>query len=329
MITRTGRARNWVRAPACATLAWSTVCARAEDFPSRPLKLIVPSPPGGGFDVTARIVTDRLSPLLGQPVVVENRSGAGTLVGTEAAARAAPDGYTLLLGTFSNFGLNSGLFPKIAYDPIKDFRPISIIVSFPFVLVSRADLPFTDLKATVAGARARPGTITYASAGRGTGQHVAMAALEQFHGISFNHVPYRGAQPAYADIIAGRIDLMFDNVAGMLAQLEGTSLRAMAVSGKSRMPQLPAVPTLIEASGGTLEFESWFGLFAPAATPTAPFERLHDAMTSVVAMPEIGDLFARTGGRMLKLSRGEAESFVKGEVARWTRIVKDAGISAP
>ena len=310
------------------SLAAAPVTVFAQDFPTRQIKIIVPTAAGGGFDITARVVGERLSTLLGQGVVVENRTGAGTLVGTEAAAKATPDGYTLLMGAFSNFGLNSGLYPNLPYDPVKDFRPISIVVAFPFVLVARNDLPHKSLKDVVGAARAGPGTITYASGGRATGQHIAMVAIEQLNRVSFNHVPYRGAQPAYKDMIGGRIDLMFDNVSTALPQIEGKAVRALTVSSAARMRLLPDVATIEEAGGGRLEFESWFGLFAPAATPAPVLEKLSREVGKVVAMSEVAALFARTGGRMLGLSGAAAETMVAAEVERWSRIVKEAGITA-
>lgn len=309
-------------------VAISTSITTAQDFPSRQIKIIVPTAAGGGFDITARVVGERLAPLIGQGVVVENRTGAGTLVGTEAAAKATPDGYTLLMGAFSNFGLNSGLYPKLPYDPIKDFKPVNIIVAFPFVLVARNELAHRTLKDVLAAARLSPGTISYASGGRATGQHIAMAALEQLNKVSFNHVPYRGAQPAYQDMIGGRIDLMFDNVSTALPQVEGKAVRAIAVSSGARMKQLPEVPTLEQAGGGKLQFESWFGLFAPAATPAAILDKLSSNVGKVVAQPDVGILFGRTGGRMLGLSGQAAEAMVRSEVERWSQVVKDAGITA-
>lgn len=308
--------------------AGCAISAQAQDFPNRQIKIIVPTAAGGGFDITARIIAERLSPLLGQGVVVENRTGAGTLVGTEAAAKAAPDGYTLLMGAFSNFGLNSGLHAKLPYDPIKDFVPINIVVAFPFVLVARNDLPHKSLADVISAARSSPGTITYASGGRATGQHIAMAAIEQLNRVSFNHVPYRGAQPAYQDMIGGRIDLMFDNVSTALPQILGKSVRPLAVSSAARMSQLPEVPTIEQGGGGKLEFESWFGLFAPAAIPAPALDKLSREVAKVVALPEVAKLFGRTGGRILGLSGREAGEMVKSEVARWSKIIKEAGITA-
>lgn len=304
-----------------------TPCAKAQDYPNRQIKIIVPTAAGGGFDLTARVLAERLSPRLGQGVVIENRTGAGTLVGTEAAAKSTPDGYTLLMGAFSNFGLNSGLYAKLPYDPIKDFVPISIVVAYPFVLVARNDLPQASLRDVLAAARIGPATISYASGGRATGQHIAMAALEQLNGVTFNHVPYKGAQPAYQDMIGGRIDLMFDNVSTALPQIEGKAVRALTVSSATRLRQLPEVPTIEQAGGGKLEFESWFGLFAPSATPEAAISKLTSSVSDVVSLPELGAIFARSGGRVVGLSGKPARDMVESEVLRWSRIIKQTGIT--
>ena len=201
--------------------------ATAQTYPDRTVKIIVPQPPGGGFDTVARILADRLGPLLGQAVVVENRTGAGTLVGTEAAARAPADGYTLLLGALSNIALNPGLYPKLPYDPLKDFTPIGLAVTWSYTLVARKDLPHKDLKELIAYARANPEKITYASAGKGSGQHIAMAVTAQLAGVKLTHVTYRGAQAAYQDILGGRVDLFFDISSTARPQVDsGTRARA-------------------------------------------------------------------------------------------------------
>lgn len=322
-----------LRAALCrvlATVAFAQLTSMptlAQEFPSRTIKIIVPSTPGGGFDITARVIAERLGPLLGQGVVVENRVGAGSLAGSDAAAKAAPDGYTLLMGAFANFGLTSGLYPNLPYDPVKDFKPINIVVAFPFVLVARNDLPYKTLGEIVTAARASPGAITYASGGRATGQHVAMVVVEQLNKISLHHVPYRGAMPAFQDVIGGRIDLLFDNVSSALPQVESKSVRAIAVSSAQRMVQLPDVPTIEQAGGGKLEFESWFGLFAPTAIPGPAFDKLDRELAKVVAMPEVASIFAQTGGRMMGLTGAAAQALVRSEVERWSRVVRKAGLT--
>ena len=298
----------------------------AQDFPNRPLKLIVPQPPGGGFDTVARQLADKLGPLLGQPMVVENRPGAGTLVGTEAVAKAPADGYTLLLGGLSNIALNPGLYPKLSYDPQKDFVPVGLAVKYSYTLVARKDLPQATLKDLIDYARANPEKVTYASAGNGTGQHVASAVMTQLAGVKLTHVPYKGAQAAYQDVIAGRVDLFFDITSTARAQVNGGAVKALAVSSRDRQAIHPAVPSVVETGVAPLDMESWFGVFAPAATPPAALARLRAEMDKALAMPDLVARFEASGGRAMRLSVAETDALVKREIERWTKLVRDAGI---
>ncbi len=304
------------------------MAAHAQAWPDKPIRLIVPQPAGGGFDTVARILADRMGPLLGQAIIVENRTGAGTLVGTEAAAKAAPDGYTLLLGALSNIALNPGLYDKLPYDPIKDFTPIGLAVTWSYTLVARKDLPQKDLKELMAYAKANPEKVTYASAGRGTGQHIAMAVTEKLAGVKLTHVPYRGAQAAYQDVLGGRVDLFFDISSTARPQVEGGSVRALAVSSKERQPFHPDVPSVMETGVAPLDMESWFGLFAPAATPAPIIAKLRADLATVLARPDVSELFAKSGGRVLKLSPDETEKLVRSDVERWTRLLRDAAVTA-
>ena len=308
---------------ACAVISMP---AAAQDFPNRPLKLIVPQPPGGGFDTVARQLADKLGPLLGQSVVVENRPGAGTLVGTEAVAKAPPDGYTLLLGGLSNIALNPGLYPKLSYDPQKDFVPVGLAVKYSYTLVARKDLPQGTLRELIDYARANPEKVTYASAGNGSGQHVASAVMTQLAGVKLTHVPYKGAQAAYQDVIAGRVDLFFDITSTARAQVNGGAVKALAVSSRDRQAIHPAVPSVAETGVAPLDMESWFGVFAPAATPAAVLARLRVEMDKALAMPDLVARFEASGGRAMRLSVAETDALVKREIERWTRLVRDAGI---
>ena len=298
------------------------------DLSERAVKIIVPQPPGGGFDTGARVLADRLSPLLGQPPLVENRPGAGTLVGTEAAAKAPPDGYTLLLGALSNIALNPGLYDKLSYDPLRDFVPVGLAVTWSYTLLARKDLPHKDLNELVAFARANPEQVTYASAGRGSGQHIAMAVTAQLAGVKLTHVTYRGAQAAYQDVLGGRVDLFFDISSTARPQVDAGSVRALAVSSAERQPMHPEVPSVAETGVAALDMESWFGLFAPAAVPAPTLARLRAELTKVLADPEVAALFARTGGRLLTLSPADTEALIKRDVERWTKLIREAGISA-
>ena len=296
-------------------------------FPDQPIKIIVPQPAGGGFDTVARVLAERLAPRLGQPVVVDNRPGAGTLVGTQAAATAPADGYTLLLGGLSNIALNPGLYEKLAYDPLKDFVPVGLAVSWSYTLIARNDLPQKNLVELIAFARANPGKVTYASAGKGSGQHIASAVTEHLAGVKLQHVPYRGAQAAYQDILGGRVDLFFDISSTAKPQVEAGAVRALAVSSKARQPFHPDVPSVDETGVAKLDMESWFGLFAPAATPPQVLERLRKEFAAVVAAPELAELFGRTGGRPLRLSPQETEALIRNDVGRWTKLIREAGLT--
>lgn len=313
-------------AAAAAMLAAACAPATAQTYPSQTIKIIVPQPPGGGFDTVGRILADKLGPLLGQTVLVENRVGAGTMVGTEAAARAPADGYTLLLGALSNIALNAGVYPKLPYDSLRDFTPIGLAVTWSYTLVARKDLPHKDLKELIAYARDNPEKVTYASGGRGSGQHIAMAVTANLAGVKMTHVPYRGAQAAYQDVLGGRVDLFFDISSTARSQVDAGSVRALAVSSRERQPMHPDVPSVTETGVAPLDMESWFGLFAPAATPAPVLARLRAEFAKIVAMPEVEALFAKTGGRVMRLSLQETEALLKREVERWPKLIQDAGV---
>ncbi len=318
------RRRTLLTGAVAATLLPGMV--RAQEFPAKPVRIIVPQPPGGGFDTTARVLAEKLGPLLGQTVVVENRPGAGTLVGTEAAAKAPADGYTLLLGGLSNIALNPGLYQKLPYDPLKDFVPVALPVSYSYTLVARKDLPQNTLKELIDFARANPDKVTYASGGNGSGQHIASAVVAHLAGVKMTHVPYKGAQAAYQDLIAGRVDLFFDITPTARGQVDGGAVKALAVSSRGRQPVHPNVPSVMETGVAQLDMESWFGLFAPAATPAPVLARLRAEMARVMVMPDIVDRFQKGGGMAMKLGTADTEALVKREVERWTKVIREAGI---
>jgi tripartite-type tricarboxylate transporter receptor subunit TctC len=322
-----------MRWPQVLTLALTALSVAlptaAEAFPEQAIKIIVPQPAGGGFDTVARVLAERLAPRLGQPVLVDNRPGAGTVVGTQAAAKAPPDGYTLLLGGLSNIALNPGLYPQLPYDPLKDLVPIGLAVSWSYTLIARNDLPQKNLVELIAFARANPGKITYASAGRGSGQHIAAAVTEYLADVKLMHVPYRGAQAAYQDILGGRVDLFFDISSTAMPQVQAGAVRALAVSSKERQPFHPDVPSVHETGVAKLDMESWFGLFAPAGTAPQILERLRKEFAAVVALPEVTEIFARTGGKPLRLSPEETEALIRRDVERWTKLVREAGLTEP
>jgi tripartite-type tricarboxylate transporter receptor subunit TctC len=311
---------------ASACLMPMAVVGQSQGYPNKPVKIIVPQPPGGGFDTVGRLLADRLGKQMGQGFVVENRSGSGTLVGTDAAAKAAPDGYTLLVGSVSNLALNMGLYTNLPYDSLRDFEVIGLAVSYSYTLMARKDLPFSTLKDLVAHARVHPGKLTYASAGNGSGQHVIAAALWHLAGVELVHVPYRGAQAAYQDLLGGRVDLFFDLSPTARIQVDAGNARALAVSGAARNPMHPDVPTITETGVAALELESWFGLFAPARTPADVLERLRTDFSKVMGQRELAEVFVKGGGKPLSLSVPEARALVQRDVERWSRLVRTIGI---
>ena len=321
---------RWVGvALATLALAIPPICqAQSGAFPNKPVRVIVPQPPGGGFDFVGRLLADRMGRQLGQSFVVENRPGSGTLIGTDAAAKSPPDGHTLLVGSVSNLALNPGLYRNLPYDSLKDFEPLGLAVSYSYTLIGRKDLPLNDLADVVAYARANPGKLTYASAGNGSGQHVLAAVLWHLAGVDITHVPYRGAQAAYQDLLGGRVDLFFDLAPTARGQVDAGTVKALAVSGAARNPMHPAVPTINESGIANLDLESWFGLFAPAKTPPEVMDRLRTELAQVIAAPDVADAFRKAGGRPLGLGAAETRALVRGDVRRWTQLIQDAGIKA-
>jgi tripartite-type tricarboxylate transporter receptor subunit TctC len=316
------------RAVLALALAAAAPLAHAQGYPARPVRIVVPQPPGGGFDTVGRLLADRFSRVTGQPFVVENRTGSGTLVGTDAAAKATPDGYTLLVGSISNLALNPGMYANLPYDSLRDFEPIGLLVSYSYTLLARKDLPFNALAEVLAYARAHPGKLTYASAGVGSGQHVLGAALWHLAKVDVNHIPYRGAQPAYQDLLGGRVDLFFDLSPTARVQVDAGNAKALAVSGAARNPMHPQVPTVQETGAAPLELESWFGLFAPARTPPEVLQKLRADFARVAAMPDVQETLAKGGGKPMALIGDDARALVKRDVDHWSRLVKTLAIRA-
>jgi tripartite-type tricarboxylate transporter receptor subunit TctC len=260
--------------------------------------------------------------------VVENRSGSGTLVGTDAAAKADPDGYSILVGSVSNIALNMGLYDKLSYDSLRDFEPVGLAVSYSYTLMARKDLPINSLKDLVTFAKANPGKLSYASAGVGSGQHVLPAALWHLAGADLIHVPYRGAQAAYLDLLGGRVDLFFDLSSTARVHVNAGSVKALAVSGAERNPMHPDVPTIVESGVAPLDLESWFGYFVPKKTPMDIQDRLRSELAKVIAQPDLQETFRKAGGKPLSLNAEQTRALVRRDVERWSKLVRDIGIKA-
>jgi tripartite-type tricarboxylate transporter receptor subunit TctC len=301
--------------------------APAQDYPSRLVRIVAPSAPGGGFDLVGRVLAQKLGEQTGQAFVVENRPGAGTLVGSQLVARAAPDGYTLLVGGLSNIALNMGLYKAPGYDSLADLTPITLVVSHSYTLVGRKDLPQGTLREVVEFARAHPGKLNIGTSGPGTGQYVIAALLIAAAGIDIQKIPYKGAQPVYQDLLAGRVDLFFDNTTTAAPYIEGGQVKPLAVSSRDRVAAMPRVPTVTETGVLELDMETWFGLFAPARTPRTAIERLRAEIDRAVQSPDVRKRLEQGSGRSLRMGPAETEAFVRSEVPRWIAQIRKAGIT--
>ncbi len=305
----------------CASLVVGPAAARAQQFPARPIHFIVPSPPGGGTDIIARNLAQKFTEK-GFGAVVENKIGAGSLIGTDYVAKAPPDGYTLMVGGLFNMVMNSALIKDLPYDPVRDFTPIGYISAYPFLLTVRPDMPVSTLADFVAFAKQRPGKLNYGSAGLGTLQHVWGTILVKSLGLDMVHVPYKGAAAAQQDLMAGRIDMMFDNLSAAKQYIDSGRSKALAVSSAQRAAQLPDVPTIDETGLVKFEGESWFGLFAPAATPAPIAAALRRTLADAIRDPDLVARIQRDGGRVLAVPEADQPKFLAGEVQRWMALVK-------
>ena len=315
------------RGAALALLAAVSLSALAQGYPSRPVTIVVPYPPGGLIDLVARIVQPGLQRDLGQPVVVENRAGAGGNIGAEFVARANADGHTLLLANPS-LGLSQHIYPKLAYRPLQDFAYVGQYGIVPNVLVVRPDLPVKSVPELIAYARKNPGKLNYASNGYGTSPQMSMELFKAMSGTFIVHIPFRGSGPAVASLLAGETDLMFDNLPPVLPQIRAGKMRALAVTSTARSSVAPELPTLDESGLKGYEVTAWFGLAAPAATPRDVVNRLNQALNRTTADPQVrGDLVGR-GATVLQGTPEQFAAFVKAEIEKWGPVVKRAGVTA-
>ena len=300
----------------------------AQDYPSRPVTLVVPYPAGGGLDALARVLGQKLADRLGKPVVVENRTGAGTVIGAASVAKAAPDGYTIMLGTSTPFAITATLNKSLPYDPAKDFAPIALVSNAPFLLLVHPSQPVHSVADLVALAKSKPGQLSYGSAGPGSPQNLSFELLKTLTGINVVHVPYRGDGPAVTDLVAGHIPTMFGEPTPILPLLKDGKVRALGVSSASRLPIAPDIPTLAEAGVPGFDLTSWQMIVAPAGTPKEIVDRLHDEVKAVLALPEIKAEFARTARITVDYPPvDDLQRFMRSEIVRLGKVVEHAGIA--
>lgn len=307
------------------TLLGAGVAQAQQNYPVRPIRLVVPSSPGGGTDITARIIAPKLGEYLGQQVVVENRPGAGTMIGGEVVARAVPDGYTLLMG-ISTLAINPAMYRKVPYDALKDFAPISQVVALPNVLVTHPSLPVKTVRELIAFAKSRPGQINFASAGVGTNPHLSMELFLSMTGVKMIHVPYKGSGQGVIDLIAGHVTVMTPSILTALGYVKDRRLRALGVTSAKRAGGAPDIPTIAEAGVPGYEAVQWFGVLAPAGTPRDIVSRLHKEIVRTVQTPDIRQKLVNDGADPVGSLPEEFAAFIRSETAKWAKVAKAIGL---
>jgi len=304
------------------------VATQAQQYPTKPVRIIVAFPPGGGTDIVARIVGQRLSEGYGHQVIVDNRAGAAGVIGTELAARSAPDGYTWFMATMGNVSVNRHLYAKMAVDPLKDLAPVTNVVAVHFVMVAHPSLPARNVKELIALARARPGQITFSSSGAGGAPHLAGELLKSMAHIELVHVPYKGSGPSFIDLLGGQISLTCDSQVQALPYIKAGKLNALAVLGKRRSAQLPNVPTVDESGLPGYELTNWFGLLVPAATPRELVSRIHADVTKALQQKDVRERLTDMGTDVIGNTPQQFGAFIEAESAKWAKVIKEAHIRA-
>jgi tripartite-type tricarboxylate transporter receptor subunit TctC len=297
----------------------------AQTYPDHPVKIIVPIGPAGSYDLLGRLMADQLTKRLGQTFVVENRPGAGTIVGTKAVIASPPDGYTLLVGGLSNIVFNAGLYKNLSYDPLADLVPVALTLNISYTLVGSTSLPYTTPQEIIAAAKQNPGKLKLANAGVGTGQHIVGAAFQALTGTKFLEVPYRGSSLAFPDLLGGRVDVFFDSTPAALPHIKSGQAKGIAILTAKRNPQAPELPTMTELGVPGFEIDSWIGIFTPAKTPPAVIARLQTEIAA--AGPEMKAALANAGGELMEIAPDRLAGFIKADYDKWIKIIKDAGIT--
>jgi tripartite-type tricarboxylate transporter receptor subunit TctC len=296
--------------------------AEAQDYPSRPIRIVAPFPPGGAADILARAIGQKLTEAWGQPAVVDNRPGAGGTIGADAVAKAAPDGYTLLLGSTATQSIAPGIYPKLAYNPLTDFVAVATVAQVPVVLVVGKAVPARSVPELIALAKAKPDELTFASSGSGAIPHLTGELFKSSAGIKMVHVPYRGATPALADLLSGQVGLMFDNLPSSLPHIQAGSLTALGVATPKRAATLPAVPTIAEAGLPGFEVVSWFAIMAPAGTPEPVVAKLRGEITRALAAADVQERLAQQGAEPFVMAPDAFTALIKTDAAKWAEVVK-------
>ena len=326
MVTMASLALSIIIAVLASTTAFGQNAAST--FPNRPLRIIVTFPPGGPTDIIARSVGQKLAEAWGQPVVVDNRVGAGGNIGTDLAAKSAPDGYTLLLSNFGPLAISPFVYSKLPYDPVKDLTPITMAATSWFFLVTNPAVPVTSVKELIALAKAKPDQIAFASAGNASPSHLAAALFQSSAGVRLIHVPYKGGAPSVAAVIGGEVQMAIESPPPIVPQVKAGKLRALGAARAKRSPLLPEVPTVSEAGLPGFEVGSWYGFHAPAGTPKPIIDKLHAEMVKAMNTPELRERFASVGAETIANTPAQYDAFVESELKKWGNVIKAAGVKA-
>ncbi len=311
-----------------AILVLSSIIAHGDDYPTKPVRIIVPFAPGGPVDMLARLVGQEMSRSFGQQVVIDNRPGANGIIGTDIVAKAAPNGYTILMGNVGPIAVNVSLYKGLPYDPLKDFSPISMVARSPLILVSNPALPVTSVNELIRLAKSRPGQLTYGTAGAGSGTHLSMELFKTMAGIAdIEHIPYKGIAPALSDLLAGQIPLVMSNIVPVQPLIKAAKLRGLAVTGRQRSHALPEVPTMIEAGLPGFEAIVWFGVLAPADTPKEIIAKLNNEIGRALSLPKIAEQLSAIGSEVWPMTPDEFTVYIKAEVEKWRKVVRTAKVS--
>ena len=308
-----------------AALALGAAALSHAQYPTRPIKLIVPFPPAGSTDISARALAGKLGERLGQPVIIENKPGAGGNIGSDVVAKAPPDGYTLVVGTVGTHAINSGLYSKMPYDPIRDFAPVVLLSTTPNVLVVPASFPANSVQDVIRLAKAKPGELTFASSGAGTSIHLSGEMFKSMAGLDMTHIPYKGSAPMLIDLLSGQVNMAFDNLSASMAYIKAGKLKALATTGAKRAAGLPDLPTVSEAGLTGYESTSWNAIYAPAGTPKEIVDKLNREANAVLQSPETRKYFTDQGAEAGGGTPAELAAFNRAEIAKWAKVVKDSG----
>ena len=308
-----------------AALAALPMAASAQGYPSKPIRFVVPYPPGGPLDTIARLLGQKVSEGVKQPVIVENKPGAGGNIGADFVAKSLADGHTILMGAVATHAINPTLYARIPYDPVRDFAPITQVASTPNVLVVNPSLPVSSVAELITHAKANPGKLNFGSGSTGSAGHLAGELFNSLAGVQMAHIPYKGAAPAMQDLIGGQIHLMFDNLASSLAQVRAGRVKALAVTTAKRSSLAPELPTVAESGLAGFDISTWFGIFAPAGTPREAITRLHTEFTRALAAPDVREKMLNMGAEPVGNSPAEFAAFIRAEAEKYARVIKASG----